>query len=61
MKVNRKKFIEAVNYIKKINKCELKDLDLSEFTKEDLSKEIKEWDFTGLNNRDFILIILLKI
>ena len=55
MKVNRKKFFEAVQYIKEINKYPLEELDLSEFTKKDLSKKIKHWIFTGLNNRDFIL------
>jgi hypothetical protein len=58
MKVNRKKFIEAVNYIKKINQCKQEELDLSEFTQENLTKKIKKWKFTGLNNRDFILEIL---
>ena len=37
MKVERKKFLESVNYIKKVNACNLEDLDLSEFFSEDFS------------------------
>ena len=60
MKVDKKKFIEAVEYLRQINNTNLEDLDLSDFTKKNLSKDIEEWKFTGLNNRDFILEITEK-
>jgi hypothetical protein len=60
MKVDREKFIEAMNYLREINTHRLEDLDLSDFTDRDLSKEIKEWKFTGLINRDFIQMVLIN-
>jgi hypothetical protein len=60
MKVDKKKFIESMEYLREINSQNLKDLDMSEFTDRDLTKEIKEWDFTGLANRDFIQMMLVE-
>jgi hypothetical protein len=60
MKVNKAKFIESLNYIRDVNKCALKDLDLSEFTNSDLVNEKKEFELTGLNNKDFIVIMVMK-
>jgi len=80
MKVDRQTYIEAVEYLSRINKTKLSDLDLSDFfddnvvikevveysTKEgipitetklhSLEQAIKEWKFTGLQNKDFISI-----
>ena len=55
MKVNKEKFIECVEYIREINHCNLSNLDLSEFEFSDLDIKMKNWEFTGLNNKDFIL------
>lgn len=55
MKVNRKKFLDAINYIQEVNHEDLRHLDLSEFFDCILIDEITDWRFTGLNNRDFIL------
>jgi len=54
MKVDKKKFIEAVNYLHQINKKDLRDLDLSEFGVDVSLKEIEDWKFTGLINTYFI-------
>jgi len=59
MKVDKKKFVEAMEYLREINSHKLKDLDLSDFTDKDLTKDIKEWEFTGLINRDFIQMMLI--
>lgn len=80
MKVDKEKFIDAVNYLKEINKADLLNLDLSEFFEKDhkfvreevcklsngeeeslmvedtLHEAIEHWGYTGLNNRDFILL-----
>jgi hypothetical protein len=58
MKVDRKKFIEAVQYLREINRTPLTELDLSEFTDRDLTQDINEWKWIGLNNRDFVLELL---
>jgi len=52
MKVSKKKFNEAVDYLRQINKEDLSDLDLSEFNIR--MTRINEWRFCGLNNEDFI-------
>jgi hypothetical protein len=55
MKVDKKKFIECVEYIRGINHCKLSNLDLSEFDFDDLDIKVKNWELTGLNNKQFIL------
>jgi hypothetical protein len=54
MKVDKKKFIEAINYLHQINKKDLRDLDLSEFGVDVSLKAIEDWKFTGLVNTYFI-------
>jgi hypothetical protein len=41
MKVDKKKFIECVEYIRGINHCKLSNLDLSEFDFDDLDIKVK--------------------
>ena len=53
MKIDKKKFIECIEYIREINHCKLSDLDLSDFA--DLDIKIKNWELTRLNNKQFIL------
>jgi hypothetical protein len=59
MKVNKEKFIEAITYLKNIEQWALGELDLSEFTTEDLTEKMSEWNFTGLSNKQFIECELL--
>lgn len=59
MKVDKQKFIEMLNYMIKIDECDLKDLDLSEFENPKDSMSIKEWKFTGLSNKCYIELELL--
>jgi hypothetical protein len=40
MKVDKQKFVDAINYIQAVNNCELADLDLSEF----FDKDTKEFE-----------------
>jgi hypothetical protein len=54
MKVDKKKFYEALEYIQKINSTDIEKLDLDEFKRSCDYRTPKEWDFTGLNNRDYI-------
>ena len=54
MKVSREKFIDAIRYLSEINKCKLKDLDLSELGTKPTLKDLDDWRLTGLNNKDFI-------
>lgn len=62
MKVDRKRFIEALEYIKLVNSAPFDELDLSEFPENDsvTDKERKEFKFTGLINKDFIEMYLLS-
>jgi hypothetical protein len=60
LKIDKQKFIDAMEYIRRINEYNLDDLDLSEFTDTNLDEERKEWKFIGLNNRDFVLYIYNK-
>jgi len=57
MKVNKDKYFECVEYLKEINDCKIDDLDFSEFSKVD-KELIEDWKFTGLNNTNFIDIVL---
>ena len=54
MKVNKKEFNNAIRYLKKLNKYKLSELDLSEFAKNIPEKAIKDCEFMGLNNSEFI-------
>ncbi len=54
MKINKKEFIEHLEYFKNINNAKLEDLDLSDFNVTLTKEEVEEWHFTGLDNRDFI-------
>jgi hypothetical protein len=54
MKVSKQRFIEAMAYIREINQSKLEDLDLSDFEYVSTEKDIKEFKFMGLCNRDFI-------
>ena len=63
MKIDRKKFLEAVEYISVVNHTysynNLSANDYSEFfdmESEEFKKRYDDWKFTGLNVRDFILM-----
>ena len=62
MKVDRKKFIEAIEYIKLVNSVPFDELDLSEFPENEnvTDEQRKEFKFTGLINKDFIEMYLLS-
>jgi len=62
MKVNKKRLVEALNYINLVNAIPLDELDLSEFhgNQNILKKEIDDFKFTGLNNQHFITMNLLE-
>ena len=60
MKVDRIRFLKAVAYIKAVNRCPIEELDLSEFTTKDISKNREDFKFTGLANQDFILTGFFK-
>lgn len=62
MKVDRKRFIEAVEYIQLVNSVPFDELDLSEFPENNnvTDEERAEFKFTGLINRDFIEMYLLS-
>ena len=53
-KISRIKFDEAVELFKLINDAELKDLDLSEFDINPTAEDLWAWNYTGLNNKEFI-------
>jgi hypothetical protein len=58
-KIDRKKYLESYKYIKSFDKVDLDRLDLSEFfdmSDSNIQNKIDEWKFTGLINRDFILM-----
>jgi hypothetical protein len=61
MKIDKNKFIECKSYLLKINRTPLKNLDLSEFTNKDLTQEIEDWSFYGLNNTSFISELLEEL
>lgn len=55
MRINKKKYLESVAYIKRVNKSPLSKIDFSEFGEKKIKKEIvEEWKFTGLSNKYFI-------
>ena len=60
MKVSKQRFIEALEYLREINMCKLEDLDLSDFEYVSTEKDIKEFKFMGLSNRDFIRYWVLQ-
>lgn len=47
MKVDKKRFLDAIDYIKQVNKCNLTDLDLSEFFEDNKKFAFKK--FTIIN------------
>ena len=60
MKVNRKRFIEAMDYIKLVNSVSFTELDLSDFpaNKNVPDEEREKFRFMGLMNKDFITMYL---
>jgi hypothetical protein len=58
MKVNRERFFDSIRYIREINSYPLVQLDFSEFSTKDFSDDIYDWSYTGLSNKDFILMVV---
>lgn len=59
MKIKKKKYIKYRNYLRKINKHKLDDLQLKGFP--GFTKEVqKQFEFTGLNTCDFLNILLKR-
>jgi len=57
MKIDRKKFTEAIEYIRQVNETPFDSLDFSEFfdTDSDEFQECaREFKYFGLSNKDFI-------
>lgn len=62
MKVSKKKYLEAINYLKQINAVALDELDLSDFplNKSVSTEDREDFRFMGLLNQDFINLYLLQ-
>jgi hypothetical protein len=61
MKVNRKKIIEAIEYIEKINNTKFDDLDWNDFPeyKKITPQEIENFKIIGLPNQCFFRDVLM--
>ena len=54
MKIDKKRFKSAIDYLQLINESELKELDLSDFQDIESEERIADREFIGLNNSDHI-------
>lgn len=61
MKVDKQKFLDAVEYIRQVNKCELQDLDLSEFFDKDFQFKEEISHFSPLGSTTSVAILNSRI
>ena len=57
MKIDRKKFIQAIDYIRQVNETPFDSLDFSEFfdvDSDEFQECAREFKYFGLSNKDFI-------